>query len=377
MANVNMSTNTNQNANSNVPATTNGGGLRVTKVQQFYLDELNKSLEAYSIKPDKEQIACVQSALTTMQTACDKQGITIKDVDQTNIMTILNQIVMLRVNMAAIPREGYMIIRNQKNGNNWVKVFEFGIEGDGNDKLLRQYGVGVKRVYPFWVVREGDDFTYPAFKGISVEPPTWTPKGYTGKIVRVVYPVEFDDGSVQFFISEREGVALNLKAHIINNTKMDKNLSDADKSAIREKIEPMTLDQMFADSQLLKIMSPAWRDPHSREAMILRKMRNNCTKPIPKDFKDAYASEAYEDTYEDYDQYRQQQPDPEDVLEAEFATQTMTSPFPAGEALAESQTRSPKTGRNEEISAIDGKSSTNSINITEPAKNNQSIKLPF
>ena len=61
----------------------------------------------------------------------------------------------------------------------------------------------------------------------------------------------------------------------------------------------MTLDQIFEDPDALKIMSPAWRAPHSREAMILRKMRNNAIKKIPKDFSDAFMAKAYESTFED------------------------------------------------------------------------------
>lgn len=273
--------------------------MSVSKIKQFYSTELEKSLAEYSIKPDAEQINCVTSLLSEMSNVCNKEGITIKEVDQTNLMTILQQCAMLRLNVAAVPRECYLILRNQKNGSNWVKTFEFGLQGDGNDKLVRKYGVNVTHIYPYWVVREGDDFTYPAFKGLEMTPPTWTPHGGSGKYVRVVYPIEYTDGTVQYHIAEREDVAVNLKAHIINNTKMNKGLTDKEKESIRAKLQDMTLDQIFADPGMLQYMSPAWRDPHSRESMILRKMRNNALKPIPRDFGDAYVAQAYEDTQED------------------------------------------------------------------------------
>ena len=89
----------------------------------------------------------------------------------------------------------------------------------------------------------------------------------------------------------------------------------------------MTLDQIFEDPDALKIMSPAWRAPHSREAMILRKMRNNAIKKIPKDFSDAFMAKAYESTFEDYDQYRDDRIDKEGAVDAEVAEQAGSRPF--------------------------------------------------
>ena len=33
------------------------------------------------------------------------------------------------------------------------------------DALLRQFGNEIEKVYPVWLVKEGDDFTYPKRKG--------------------------------------------------------------------------------------------------------------------------------------------------------------------------------------------------------------------
>lgn len=290
--------------------------FNITNVQNFYMQELNKTISEYSMKLDEEQINCAQSMLATMMSLCQKEAIKLSEIDQSNIMMLLKQCVMLRLNFSSVPSECYMIIRNQKDKkDNWIKVFEFGVQGDGNDKIVRTYGVGVKKIYPYWIVREGDEFTYPVFKGLAMEPPTWCSKGGCGKYIRVVYPIEYEDNMVQYHIAERADVAVNLKAHILNNIKMKKDMDYAKKQKIQDKIKDMTLDQMFEDKELLDIMSPAWRDPHSREAMILRKMRNNALKPIPREFKNVYAAEAYEDTIED--KVIQEAPDPESVIEAE------------------------------------------------------------
>ncbi|MCO7124734.1 hypothetical protein NIE88_02950 [Sporolactobacillus shoreicorticis] len=42
--------------------------------------------------------------------------------------------------------------------------------------------------------------------------------------------------------------------------------------------------------------SPVWKDPQSQECMIIRKMRNNVVKKIPKDFGNAVIQMSYEDS---------------------------------------------------------------------------------
>lgn len=75
----------------------------------------------------------------------------------------------------------------------------------------------------------------------------------------------------------------------------------------------MSLDAMLSDPELLEgvetmsygkpktitLISPAWKSPQSREEMIIRKMKNNCTKKYPKDFKNSYVAATYETTAED------------------------------------------------------------------------------
>lgn len=110
---------------------------------------------------------------------------------------------------------------NKKNKNGTeIQIVEMGIEGDGNDAILSRFGRSVKKVHRHWEVREHDGFTYPGYAGLEVTPPTWTPKG-EGKVIRVVYPIEYNDGQVEFFIAEREDVKANLLAHMYNNLMWD------------------------------------------------------------------------------------------------------------------------------------------------------------
>jgi len=287
----------------------------LVKIQQLYVDMIAKNAQEMALSYDEYQVSCVRSAISKMVELLRKDGLTINDIDQNNLTETLETIALLRINMNAVPNEGYFMIRNTKvsywvdgeKKEKWIKEFEFGLEGDGNDKLLRKYGVDIKKVHNYWLVREGDDFVYPSFEGLSVVPPKWSPKGYVNDVVRVVYPIELMDGSVQFLISEREGATVNLQAHIINNIKMLKEdkMSYTKKQEISKRIALMSLEEMLNDDELRGIMSPAWRDPHSQEAMIVRKMRNNATKKYPKEYENVYVKQAYEKTFDDYEQYQE------------------------------------------------------------------------
>ena len=62
--------------------------------------------------------------------------------------------------------------------------------------------------------------------------------------------------------------------------------------------------------------------------MIVRKLRNNCIKKIPKDFANAFTAATYEKTFDDYEQYQDTRINKEEALEAEVAenigTETLT-----------------------------------------------------
>ena len=60
--------------------------------------------------------------------------------------------------------------------------------------------------------------------------------------------------------------------------------------------------------------------------MIERKMMNNATKKYPKNFSNAFVRKAFEDTFEDYDQYREtNKPKEIEVVSAEELASEVTS----------------------------------------------------
>lgn len=286
------------------------------KQQEYYVSELVNGGLALNLKFDDYQKLCASGIIAAMADMLKTKGTAFKDIDQSNIAHILQTVAIFRLNPTASPRECYLEMRGNR--------FNLGVEGDGNDKILREYGVDVAKVHRYWVVRENDLFTYPSFSGLKVNEPTWTPKDYTSKVVRVVYPIEKTDGTIDWIISEREEVGNNLKAHIANNL-----LNKPNRQEVIDQISPMTFDALLK-SEFMKYTSPAWRNGHSQEAMILRKMRNNCTKKYPKNFENVFVEKAYEKTFEDYDQYRVIDADIEEEVNVNVGTGEVIEPSTFG-----------------------------------------------
>ena len=270
----------------------------LAQIQDKFTNAVVNAGKAMNIQYNEYQSACMMNMLGKMQALAIENQIDLLKMDYNQITNILQTVAMLNLNISAIPRECYLIIRNKRISNGWKKEFEFNIEGDGNDKLLRKFGVGVKEVRTPWLVRENDEFTYPSFNGLEVIPPTWTPKDYTSKVVRVVYPIIKDNDMVEFHIAERESVVHNLQAHIANNLMKNREVKNA--AELNQLAASKTLDEILSCHELLPHISPAWKNAGSSEAMIIRKMKNNATKKFPKDFQNAFTAAAYESAYEDY-----------------------------------------------------------------------------
>lgn len=279
----------------------------VQKAADVMIPMMVSHLGRNGIQPDSYQKQCMINAISVINDVAIANGIMINDIDRTTMSEILQQVATLRLNPYSQPRECYFTARKKKQPNGeWVTTVEMGIEGDGNDAILRNFGHNVAEVYPYWDVREGDEFTYPVHRGIEVEPPVWQRSG-KGKYVRVVYPVRFKDDSIQYFISEREDVRVNLVAHVSNNmmnetfgivenrykaTVEQRKQIEEKKSELKALMNGKDIEEILDTPELQPYISPAWREG-SRERMILRKMRNNCIKPIPKDFSNSLALSMY------------------------------------------------------------------------------------
>lgn len=272
-------------------------------------EECGVTFDEYSRKCAQAAVEKIYALVTTN----DKIK-SMNDLDTSNLRSIVEQCAALKLNANAYPRECYFQVRNVKVNGTWTQQIEMGIEGAGNDAILTKFGKDVAQVYPYWVVKEGDTFIPPKHRGIEITPPEWEEKGLpNAKAVKVVYPVKLTDGSVQYLIADREGVKVNLFAHVRNNLMNEtfdicKNKFDAT-AAQKRQIEDRkkeiflalrkcaTLDEMLECEAAMPYMSGAWLD--TPESMIIRKMCNNAVKKFPKEY-DVLASRSFVQIDETY-----------------------------------------------------------------------------
>lgn len=258
---------------------------------------VSRDFEQNGVQYDEYSKQCAMNAMGAIfQTVQNTDKVDMNNLNTSNLREVVAQCASLKLNANAMPREVFFQLRSKQVGGQWVKMVEMGVEGDGYDSMLRHFGDNIDTVYPVWLVKEGDDFTYPRRRGIDVEPAEWTPKGLSDKTVRVVYPIKLKDGSVDYLIAEREPVRTNLIAHIKNNmlnetfgicadrykaTPKQKEEIKAKKAEILSAIrECETLEDILNCEVAKPYISAAWLD--TPEAMIIRKMRNNATRKFPK-----------------------------------------------------------------------------------------------
>ena len=301
---------------------------QLAKVNDAYLPMITNQLENNNIPFSEYAKTCTLNAIASINSVLDANGVSWNDpaLDTSNVTQTLLSVATLQLNPTASPSEVYFQIRNVsvKGADGkpvWKKKIEMGIQGDGFDALVSRFGRNVKRVYPCWLVREDDDFKYPRYAGLELTPPEWQPKG-TGKVVRVVYPIQSTDGAVDYYISERADVKRNLIAHISNNlmnetfgvcadrykaTEEQKKQIAEKKKELLNKAKSLELDALLDSEDFDKYISPAWKEEQSRESMIVRKMRNNIVKKIPKSFESSLANEIFnESTDETYKTYNEE-----------------------------------------------------------------------
>lgn len=258
---------------------------------------ISRDFEQNGVQYDEYSKQCAMNAMGAIfQLVQNTDKADMNSLNTSNLREVVAQCASLKLNANAMPREVYFQLRSKQVNGQWVKMVEMGVEGDGYDSMLRHFGDNIDTVYPVWLVKECDDFTYPRRRGINVEPAEWTPKGLSDKTVRVVYPIKLKDGSVDYLIAEREPVRTNLIAHIKNNmlnetfgicadrykaTPKQKEEIKVKKAEILSAIrECETLEDILNCEVAKPYISAAWLD--TPEAMIIRKMRNNAIKKFPK-----------------------------------------------------------------------------------------------
>lgn len=287
---------------------------RLVKYNNTYLGMIEHSLDSHKVTLTEYGKICVVNAIASINELLTAQGLELgsDNVDKSTLTTALISVATLELNSKAANREVYFLLRNKAvktpdGKSKWMKHIELNLEGDAHETLAAKYGRNIQTIYPFWVVREKDEFKYPKMRGLEMSPPEWEARG-EGKIMRVVYPVLMADNTVTYHIAERTDIVNNLKAHIRNNLMNETfgicadryQATDEQKAKIEEKKKELSallvgkdIEGIIATAELQPYISPAWLD--STEAMVLRKLRNAVCKKIPKDFgKNYFVQEVYE-----------------------------------------------------------------------------------
>lgn len=272
--------------------------------QKDYVSSIGNGLKDIIGNMDKYQAICGYNILSQINVLLAKEGLDFKSpkVDRESINNAIKYVIVYRLN--ADNREVFTIVRNEKRGTNqngqpvYIKVIEVKPQYRGVLKILSTYGRDVKRVFPEWIVREKDPFTYPMFKGIEQVPPTWTRKDSEGKIVRVVVPIMYKDGTVDYRIAERESVATNIKAQIKQSI-----MFDSKKEEILAKIQDMSLDELLSDKTLSKLINDTYTGL-SKEEMLITKLVLNAVKRVQINYESALARELNEKTFDNADVYK-------------------------------------------------------------------------
>ena len=275
---------------------------------------------------DEDNKRCAVHAMESIFHLVTESGTEMKNLNTSNLREVVEHCASLKLDAAAMPRECFFQLRKKQVNGVWTASVEMGIEGAGYEAMLRNYGVNVKTVYPTWVIKDGDTFVFPKRKGLKVEPPEWEPAGKSNKVIRVVVPIMLNDGTEQYLMSDRKDVTVNLFAHIRQNlmnetfgicasrykaTDKQKDEIAGKKEEIYEKLRQCeTVDEMLAIPEARPYISAAWLD--STEAMITRKLINNCVKKFPKSLNTI----AHRSALEMNDEYRAAQ---EEITENENA----------------------------------------------------------
>lgn len=317
------------------------GGL---SFQTKLLAELDKANDEFGTTFTPYGKTCAINAMASVVMFCKGKSIDLTDLDASMLRLQIQNVGFTELNMASIPSEAYIDLRKSYK---WVEttdekgkvkkekktIYSISIkpQGAGNEKLVRKYGVGLKKgdgLKNAILIREGNEFIMPYFDGEKMTKPVYKPKleNENNKVIAVMYPAVKEDGSTEYLIATREGVKPNLIAQIRQNslyaftkeedeeytgkdgktytktkTTVDEVARDAFYKKIEEKASKMTVDQMLEDEELLEYINPTYTSGGSKEAMIMRKMKNNALKNYPKEYDNSYVAESVRNMFEEQD----------------------------------------------------------------------------
>lgn len=308
------------------------------KFQVEIMQELEKSMNVVDVAFTDYGRKCVVNAIGQLILTCQNQSIKLEDINSILLKQQLQSVGLTELNCAGQPSEAYFDMRKT-----WVKVVnkETGKEesrlvynvtikpqGAGNEKLVRKYGVGLKKgtgLHQAILIHEGDVVTMPQYEGAVITPLKVETKfeNINNKVIGVAYVIEKEDGSEDYLIATREGIKPNIIAQIRQNAlykfKVEKtNSKGATYEAVDEDARDKFYTKLDADAEKMNVdelitaykdyVNPTYTSGGSKESMILRKMKNNALKYYPKEYDNSYIKNAVENMFEEKDESVMEKP---------------------------------------------------------------------
>lgn len=307
------------------------GGLALQNQLLGELDKANKEFGANFTPYGK---TCAINCIAGIVSFCKANSIDIQKIDPTLLRLQVQNVGFTELNYASIPSEIYFDLRkssyeytDKETGEKKTKesyTITIKPQGAGNEKLVRKYGVGLKKgtgLHNAILIREGDEFIMPQYNGIEMSKPIYKPqlKNANNKVVAVMYPAEKEDGSIEYLIATRDSVKANIIAQIRQNTlyafkeeytakngktyeRNSKEKRDEFYKWLDTYCEKLTVDEMLADEKLTEYVNPTYTSGGSKEQMVLRKMKNNALKNYPKEYDNTYVANSVRNMFEENDE---------------------------------------------------------------------------
>lgn len=307
----------------------NASPVKLGQGQKFQVDlmnELDASMKVMDLSFSDYGRKCVVNAIGALILHCQTNNMSLKQINMVLLKTQLQNVGLTELNCAALPSEAYFDLRKtkemvevtQKDGTTKkepVYSIAFKPQGAGNEKLVRKYGVGLKKdtgLHQAILIHEGDKVTMPQYEGSQITPLKIETsfENIDKKVIAVAYVAIKTDDTEDYLIATREGIKPNIVAQIRQNT-----LYEFKKPNSNYEVDEKKRDEFYAkldaDAETMKVdellnaykeyVNPTYTSGGSKEAMILRKMKNNALKLYPKEYDNTYIKNAVEGMFEEND----------------------------------------------------------------------------
>ena len=276
--------------------------LEIFSYQQLHL--LNTTYEKNNMQITEENKKMVLSIISEMGTALEKKGLWFDSPEfaRESVLTVLNQAMTLGLNIHM--KHCYLIV--QKIGQKYHIVYS--VYGEGWEHLFLTRGRGVKD-FKRYDIREGDKFVPSRLENGKMIEPQIEPNPFNQdkKIVLVVYQVFKKDGSVEWLYANRNQVKVSVIAQFKNKCN---GISEKDRIEVQKIMDDIylteTLDEalnkyryktidviQYNKKATISIIGDTYNDLHTREQMILTKMKKIALDKYPKTMSNEIEAHAY------------------------------------------------------------------------------------